>query len=117
MGEGRLAILVRRFAVAAEAHAGALEAMDAEGANRHAAVLHRLYQEMAGEGIQGREELLLLAESRDGAVAGMAAVYSLSYDSSRAAEVLERIAAETGLLGFRASVALERWRKGEWTLE
>ncbi|WP_298266610.1 hypothetical protein [Geobacter sp.] len=117
MAEERLARLLRRFAAAAALHAAAVEAMDEMGAQHHAVVLNRLYAEIVRYGEQGREELVLMAERGVGAVAGMAAVYSLRHYPQRCIPVLRRLAEETGLLGFRASVALERWERGEWELE
>lgn len=117
MTDERLARLLRRFAVAAQAHAAAMEAMDEEGAKRHAAVIHRLYREIVGVGEAGKEELLALTGSSRKEVAGMAAVYSLRFGPERCVAVLRRLAAEPGLLGFRAGVALERWERGEWDLE
>ena len=117
MTDERLKRLVHRFAVAAQAHAAALEAMDEEGANRHALIIRRLYHEITGWGEAGREELLVLIGSSHKEVAGMAAVYSLRFRPERCVAVLRRLAAEPGLLGFRASVALERWERGEWDLE
>lgn len=117
MDEERLKRLIARFAAAAEAHGAALEAMDEERASRHAHIIYRLYQEIAGAGEQGREELILLAERAEGDAAGMAAVYSLRYREGRSIAVLRCLAATSGLLAFRASVALERWERGEWDLE
>ncbi|GLI37180.1 hypothetical protein KI811_12465 [Geobacter hydrogenophilus] len=117
MIDERLTRLLHRFAVAAEAHAAAMDAMDEEKANRHALVLQGLYREIVLAGDVGREELLALVDSDRKAVAGMAAVYSLRYCPGRAIAVLRRLSAEEGLLGFRAGMALERWERGEWNLE
>ena len=117
MDEERLKRLITRFAAAADAHGAALAAMDEERVSRHAHIIHRLYQEIAGAGEQGREELILLAERAEGDAAGMAAVYSLRYRQERSIVVLRRLEGMPGLLGFRASVALERWERGEWDLE
>ncbi|AAR35946.1 hypothetical protein KIP69_12450 [Geobacter sulfurreducens] len=116
MEEQRLSILIGRFTAAATAHGEALEAMDAGRADRHATMLARLYREIAAFGAAGRAGLLDAAERGTGAAAGMAAVYSLSHDAPRSLAILRRLAREPGLLGFRASVAIERWEKGELTL-
>ncbi|MRR35317.1 hypothetical protein EG829_11675 [bacterium] len=116
MTDDRLTRLLHRFAVAAEVHAAAVEAMNEEKANRHALVLQGLYHEIVLTGDAGREGLLDLVDSGRKAVAGMAAVYSLRYSPERAAAVLRRLFAEEGLLGFRAGMALERWERGEWDL-
>lgn len=112
----RLPLLIRRFIAAATAHGEALEAMDEARADRHAAMLACLYQEIVACGPEGRAGLLEAAERGTGAAAGMAAVYSLSHDAPRSLAILRRLAREPGLLGFRASVAIERWEKGELTL-
>lgn len=114
MDDGRLARLLGRFAVAAEAHASALEAMDVEGANRHAHLLHELYCRISAMGEKGMDGLLNLSGEKSGSVAGMAAVYGLGYDPERALGVLRRLSEDEGLLGFRARVAIERWEMGEW---
>jgi len=117
MTDNRLIRLLHRFAAAAEAHAAALEAMDGEKANRHGLVLQGLHREIVLMGNGGRDALLALGDSGRKEVAGMAAVYSLRYAPERAVAVLRRLAAEEGLLGFRAGMALERWERGEWDLE
>ena len=114
MPDDKLTRLLHRFAVAAVAHHEALEEMDEERANAHARVISGLYRSVAGEGDVGREALLALIDDPNPVVAGMAAVYSIRYNSVRCVALLGRIAREPGLLGFRAGVAVERWESGEW---
>jgi len=114
MTDDKLTRLLHRFAIAAMAHNEALETMDEEEANAHALVIAGLYRSIIGEGNAGREGLLALVDDPNPVVAGMAAVYSIRYNSGRCLAVLERIALEPGLLGFRAMVAVERWQSGEW---
>jgi len=114
MNDEKLSLLIRRFAIAAQAHQTALEEMDEERANAHARVISGLNAAIIREGGAGREALLALLYSESQVVAGMAAVFSLRYSPSRSLEVLRMLAEKGGLLGFRASVALERWEKGEW---
>lgn len=114
MNDDRLSVMVHRFAVAARAHQTALEELDEERANAHARVISGLYAAISREGDAGREALLLLLDHENQVVAGMAAVFSLSYNPPRALAVLRLLAGKGGLLGFRASVALERWEKGDW---
>ena len=114
MPDDKLTRLLHRFAVAAVAHYEALEAMDEEGANAHARVISGLHRSIIGEGETGREALLAMVDDPNPVVAGMAAVYSIRYNSGRCLTVLRRIAQEPGLLGFRAGVAVERWGSGEW---
>ncbi len=110
----RLARMVSRFAVAAQAHQRSLDVMDEAGAAAHVRVLHGLYAAIVREGERGEEAFLLLLESDNDVVAGMAAVFTLQSATERALVVLRRLAAGEGLLGFRARYALERWEKGEW---
>jgi hypothetical protein len=112
--EARLQRLLHRFAVAAQAHHEALEALDAERAEAHARMLAGLYDALAGIGEQGLETLLELVDSSNPVVAGTAAVYSIRRDSGRCLATLRRVATEPGLLGFRAAMAIERWESGEW---
>ena len=114
MNNGKLSLLLCRFAVAAQAHQSALEEMDEDRANAHARVISGLYATIIREGDVGREALLSLLDSESRVVAGMAAVFSLRYNPSRSLGVLRILADREGLLGFRASVALERWESGEW---
>lgn len=114
MPDDKLTRLLHRFAVAAMAHHEVLETMDEEGANAHARVISGLYRSIIGEGETGREALLAMVDDPNPVVAGMAAVYSIRYNSGRCLAVLGRIALEPGLLGFRAGVAVERWENGEW---
>jgi len=117
MNEEKITLLLRRFAIAAQAHQSALEDMDEERANDHARVITGLYAAIIREGDEGREALLTLLVNDSPVVAGMAAVYSLRYDPSRALELLRRLAEQGGMLGFRASIAIERWQNGEWDEE
>jgi hypothetical protein len=110
----RLTILVSRFAVAARAYQRSLEELDDERAAAHVRVLTGLYGAIVREGVAGREAFFLLLENGEAEVAGMAAVYGLESAPERCLAVLRRLAAEGGLLGFRARYALELWEKGEW---
>jgi hypothetical protein len=114
MKDEKLSVLVRRFAIAAQAHQAALEDMDEDRANAHARVISGLSAAIIREGDAGRAALLALLDSESQVVAGMAAVFSLRYNLIRSLEVLRVLATREGLLGFRASVAIERWESGEW---
>jgi hypothetical protein len=114
MQDDKLTRLLLRFAIAARAHFEALEEMDEERANAHAQVLAGLYRSIVGSGESGRQALLGLTDDSDPVVAGLAAVYSIGYDSERCLAALRRVAVVPGLLGFRAGVAIERWESGEW---
>jgi hypothetical protein len=114
MNAEKFSLLIRRFAIAVQAHQAALEDMDEDRANAHARVINGLYAALIREGDAGREALLALIDSESQVVAGMAAVFSLRYNPSRSLATLRRLADREGLLGFRASVALERWESGDW---
>lgn len=114
MQEEKLARLLSRFATAAKAHHAALEAMDEERGNTHARMIAALHEALLREGQPGVAGLLALVDSDDMVIAGMAAVYTIHLDPERCLATLRRVAAEPGLLGFRASVAIERWETGEW---
>jgi hypothetical protein len=113
MNDEKLSLMLRRFAFAAQAHQAALEEMDENRANAHARIISGLYIAIVRQGDAGREGLLKLLDHESQVVSGMAAVYSLRHDSIRALEVLRWLAGQGGLLGFRASVAIERWEMGE----
>lgn len=113
MNDEKLSLLLRRFAVAAQAHQSALEEMDEDRANAHARVISGLYAAIIREGDVGREALLVLLGHESQVVAGMAAVFSLRYNPSRSLEVLRMLTGKGGLLGFRASIAIERWESGD----
>lgn len=112
--ESRLQRLLHRFALVALAHHAALEALDGERAEVQARMLAGLHEALVSAGKAGLEKLLELVDNSDPVVAGMAAVYSLRLDSVRCLAALRRVAAEPGLLGFRAKIAIERWEAGEW---
>jgi hypothetical protein len=114
MKNEKLFLLISRFAIAAQAHQIALEDMDENRANAHSRVISGLYASIIREGDDGSEALLALLDSESQVVAGMAAVFSLRYNPSRSLVILRMLADKDGLLGFRASVAIERWENGEW---
>ena len=113
MHDEKLNRLLQRFAVAVKAHNQALEEIDEEEANAHAHVIAGLHAAIIREGSAGQEGLLNLVDDKSPVVAGMAAVFSLRYNPERSLATLRLIAKQPGLLGFRASVAIERWEAGE----
>lgn len=114
MQKNPLDTLLQRFAIAAAAHAAALEAMDAERAGRHARMTGALHQSIMAAGDAGKHKFLSLLDHPDPVVAGMAAVYVITTDSELSLATLQRLAREPGLLGFRAAAAIDRWHNGEW---
>jgi hypothetical protein len=114
MQDDKFERLLSRFSAAATAHHEALEAMDEERANIHARMIAGLYNALRSEGEYGRAGLLVLLDNDSPVVAGMAAVYSMNTNPDLCLAVLRRVAAEPGLLGFRASVVVEHWESGTW---
>lgn len=114
MPDDKVTRLLSRFATAATAHHAALEAMDEERGNANARMIAALHGALLREGQPGMAGLLALVDSDAPVVAGMAAVYAIQLNPGRCLATLRRVAAEPGLLGFRASVAIQRWETGEW---
>ncbi len=114
MQDDKLARLLHRFSATASAHYNALEEMDGERANTCAKMTAGLYRSIVGTGETGRQALLDLVDDNDPVVAGMAAVYSIRYDTDRCLAALERVSLAPGFMGFRAQMAIERWKSGEW---
>jgi len=114
MQDEKLTRLLQRFTATALAHNQALEDMNEERANTQARMVAGLYRSIIDSGESGRLALLEMVDDNDPVVAGMAAVYSIRYDSKRCLAALARVALVPGLLGFRAKMAIERWESGEW---
>jgi hypothetical protein len=106
--------LLLRFAMAARNHHEALEAMDTERVEQHARMVAALYGSIMAAGPLGRERFSSLLDHPEPVVAAMTAVYIIREETVRSLAVLQRVAAEPGLLGFRALAAVERWQNGEW---
>ena len=114
MPDDKTTLLLKRFPLAAVAHHEALEAMDEGRANAQARMIAGLYETLRGEGAVGQAGLLAMVDNDTPVVAGMAAVFCLVEHPDRCLDVLRRLSQEEGLLGFRASVVVERWEAGEW---
>lgn len=110
--EEKLAKLIDWFERAALAHAVAMEAMNETMAVKETERLDRVFAAVKREG--GLERFLVLLDSPQPAVSGMAAVYAMRDAPQRCRAVLVMLSKKPGLLGFRASVALELWDSGEW---
>ncbi len=114
MQDDKLRRLLHRFAATASAHYQVLEEMNEERASIYAHMIDGLYRSIIGTGEIGSRALLELIDDMNPVVAGMAAVYSIRYDTKRCLATLERVSQVPGLLGFRARMAIERWESGEW---
>lgn len=114
MNREQLDRLLQRFAMAARSHHDSLESMNAERAEQHARMVATLYKSIMAAGPEGKERFRSLFDHHEPVVAAMAAVYLIRDESEKSLKVLQRVATEPGLLGFRASAAIERWQNGDW---
>lgn len=114
MQNNQLDTLLRRFAIVAAAHHAALEALAAERADQQARMVGALHNAIMAAGASGKERFLSLLDHPDPVVAGMAAVYVITSNTEQSLTTLRRLAKESGLLGFRAAAAIDRWHSGEW---
>jgi hypothetical protein len=109
--------LVARFAEAARNHYDATLQGDWRKANKNAKRIADIFHSLVATGEEGKQALLELTNGKDLAVASMAATFSLKYATTQATAVLERIAIQPDLLGFKAQQSLKRWQEGSWQLE
>ena len=114
MNSARLNRLLLRFAMAARNHHEALESMDAERAEQHARMVAALFGAIMAAGPLGKERFSALLGHHEPVVAAMTAVYLIRAETEKSLQVLQLVAAEPGLLGFRTTAAIERWQSGEW---
>jgi len=117
MTEQKVEELIEKFTQAAKSHYAASLAGDWRTANREAETIRDTMKVLRSLGENARKALLDQTDSQDLSVSSMAAVYSLKYAPEKSISVLTRIAKETGLIGFEAEQALQRWKEGEWNLE
>lgn len=86
--------------------------------NKWAKKQAKAFQQIIAIGDIAREELLTLLEHENLNVVLNAAVFSLKYDTEKSLTALEKIAAtDSGIVGFRAEQAIQRWQEGSWRLE
>lgn len=76
-----------------------------------------MFLKIAKVGEEARNALLSLTDGEDIAVAAMVAVYSLKHNPERSLATLRRIAKESGIIGFEAEQAIQRWENGDWQIE
>jgi hypothetical protein len=108
---------VNDFVQAAKKHYAATMMGDPETTNRYARKLHGIFQKIVALGNDARDKLLAKTDDDDAAVAAMAAVYSLKYNTEKSLAALKRIASDPGIIGFEAQQAIKRWEEGAWQLE
>jgi hypothetical protein len=108
----KVAKLIEWFVKAALRHAEAIEAMQEESAAAQAGEMKRFYAVVKRE--DGVEMFLTLLDHENPYVSGMAAVHAMREAPERCSALLVKLSGLPGLIGFRAQVALERWKSGEW---
>jgi Domain of unknown function (DUF2019) len=100
------------YAKAAMDHtAGTLEG-DSRRANRAYHRLADIYRARRAQGNAAQQELLSLLRHAEPGVRVWAATHALEFSPDRAVPVLERDAAEPGILGFNARTVLAEYRAG-----
>jgi hypothetical protein len=108
----KVAKLIDWFRKSSVRHAEAMENLQEEVAAAQVGELNRFYAAVLREG--ALDLFLTLLDDEDARVAGMAAVYAMRDEPGRCREVLVRLSALPGLMGFRAQSALQRWDSGDW---
>ncbi|SNB45679.1 hypothetical protein SAMN06269301_1105 [Geobacter sp. DSM 9736] len=114
MSDEKVSRLQIRFTAAAKAHHDAIESMDEVRAVSHARLIEGLACSLRQLGDAGHGAVMALLACDEDAVAGMAAVCFIRSHTENSVAILRRLSEKHDLLGFRASVALERWEAGEW---
>jgi hypothetical protein len=110
--------LVEQFSQAAERMSEAIMKGDWRENNKWAKKQANAFQQIIAIGDIARDELLTLLEHQSLSVVLSAAVFSLKYDTAKSIATLEQIAAtDSGIIGFQAEQALQRWKEGSWQLE
>ena len=117
MNEEKVEELIEKFSQAAKSHYVVSVAGDWRTANRNAAIIRKTVKSLNNLGENARKALLAQTDNQDLSVSAMAAVYSLKYAPEKSVYTLTKIAKETGLIGFEAEQALQRWEEGEWKLD
>ena len=110
--------LVNTFVDSAKKYHQATMYGNSRSANAQVKRMNKAFMEITLLGDNAREALLRQIDNKDNAVALMVATYSLKYSPKKALSTLERLAKnDTGIIGFGAEQAIQRWNEGEWHLE
>jgi hypothetical protein len=117
MTQHKTNVLIDKFSSSTNAHHEAISKGDWRTANKHAKQINKVFLEIVKIGEEARNALLTLTDDDNVAIAAMAAVYSLKYDTDKSLATLRCIAKESGLIGFEAEQAIQRWVNGEWHIE
>ena len=98
-------------------HNAAIEIGDHKKANNAAKKIDKSFENIKKFGREGREALLELLDHERKEVSAMAAAYSLKYNPDKSLKVLKKLSKDKGILGFRASKAIETYQSGKWAIE
>jgi len=116
MTKNQIKKLVKEFEDASKKHYAATT-RNSRYANIQARRINRIFSQIVEIGDDARVELLKLTENENDHVASMAAVYSLKFNPEKSLSALYRVSKKTGLIGFEAEQAIQRWKEGTWQLE
>lgn len=109
--------LVEQFAHHVAAQGDCIREGDARKGNKHARKYGAALEALLAKGDPGREALSVMLKHPRSDVRGMAASVLLRYRTEEAKAVLEAIAAEGGLASIGATLNLQRWKEGTWSLD
>lgn len=110
-------ILVQKFSEAAIKHHQATIAGNYKVTNREAKKISQAAHQLKNMGDEGYQALMPLLKNDNKVIASSAAAFLLKYATKEAQDVLKNIAQNSGLIGFEAKQALDRWQEGDWHLD
>lgn len=113
----RIRALVHEFATCVVARSEEIQRGDAETGNRFHHRYIAAWEALRAIGDPGRDALAWLFAHSDADVRVAAACVLLRHRHAEARAVLEEEAHGGGLAALGAELTLERWDKGEWTLD
>ncbi|CAM3953818.1 DUF2019 domain-containing protein [Corallococcus exiguus] len=109
--------LVEQFARHVAAQGDCIRDGDSRKGNKHARKYGAALEALLSQGDAGREALSVLLKHPRADVRGMTASFLLRYRTKESKAVLEAIAAEGGLAAIGATLNLQRWAEGTWSLD
>lgn len=112
-----LSELVVEFGNCVAAQSRCIENGDAREGNGYAERYIAAFDKLRSHGDAGRNALAVLLEDKRADVRITAAAFLLRHIEKKAVAVLTVEAQKSGLAGFEAEQALERWRDGTWALD
>ncbi|RKH21489.1 DUF2019 domain-containing protein [Corallococcus sp. CA041A] len=109
--------LVEQFAHHVAAQGDCIRDGDSRKGNKHARKYGAALEALLSQGDAGREALSVLLKHPRVNVRGMTASFLLRYRTEESKAALEAIAAEGGLAAIGATLNLQRWAEGTWSLD